>query len=386
MSSFCQSIVANPVVVLAATVLLSALPTYRGLKVVESPMLMRMEIDDAVFLKEKPLWNSCDQAWIGMPCNATDSVDEERHADVEPSFQLSRFVGELFGLILATLVLITSESAWRKRGAYEKPLSFLQCPYAYKSITPMTQVETEIINEAEIIDEETQEPEQHQALPTQDELDWISSARSGKRRLTEDVYKAAMQWWLQQPLAALILRITPQDQKLLKPVLDLSQRGQDKKASLLMEQIGRLDKLDREVRRSSCKHLVDSAASLSPLSRSPMNTASKTALMRKGIESYVTPGAHSHCSGEKAPYWHVPQKTNRNQFELGEKPFGVTSHHTSRIPQKTNRTHIKLGEHPFAAVASPQHSSRPLSDSQPLRRASQDSNQSLYEFGCACGA
>jgi hypothetical protein len=288
-----------------------------------------------------------------MPCNTTDAVGNEASADVKSSFQLSRFMGEFLGMILATVVLITSESAWRNRGANDKLLPFVG---GLLTCHPSTEDQTE-----EIVDEEAQQPEEHQqAQPTQDELDWISSARSGKMRLTEDVYKAALQWWLQQPLADMVDRITPQDQKLLKPVLDLSKRGQDEKAAHLMEQIGRLDKVDREARRSSAKHAVASTPPSSPISRSTMNTGARAALMRTAIESHATPVATSPCSDKKVPHWHVPQKTSRNR--------------------------IRLGEHPLAGVKV-LHTSRTLVGSQPIRQSSQEgSNHSLYEYGCACGA
>mmetsp|Transcript_84293 Transcript_84293/g.131613 ORF Transcript_84293/g.131613 Transcript_84293/m.131613 type:complete len:348 (+) Transcript_84293:97-1140(+) len=343
-----QDILASKVVssslarVLAATVLLAEFPRYSGLQSVDSPMLMRIQFDDAVLLKDKPLWHSCEQAWIGLPCNATDTSGDKRHVDVNSNFDVSLFVGKLIGLILAAVALITSESAWRKFGAHERQLPF----FGLHRCSPSTKEEAEIINEEQ---------------PAQEELDWISSARIGKIKLTEDVYKAAVQWWLQQPLLTIVDRILPQDQKLLKPVLELSQRGAVKKASSLMVQIGRLDRLDREVRHSSCKHIDESNFFVSsPLSRSAMDAGSSATLMRKAIELHALPDAcHHRSAGTVPPHWHVRQKTNRIQ--------------------------IRLGEHPLAGVAS-QHSSRPLVDSQPRRSSQEDNYLPLYEFSCACGA
>jgi hypothetical protein len=263
-------------------------------------------------------------------------------------------MGEFLGMILATVVLISSESAWRKRGANEKLLPFAGGLFTFH---PSPEEET-----GKNSDEEMQQLEQQQAQPaqgpTQDELDWVSSARSGEIRLTEDVYKAAQQWWLQQPLADILDRIAPEDQKLLKPVIDLSSNGHDKEASHLMEQIGRLDRLDRGLRRSSARPAASSPPS-SPLSRSILDTGERAALMRKAIESHATPVATGPCAAHKVPHWHIPQKTNRNR--------------------------IRLGEHPLAGVKV-HHSSRPPVDAQPLRRSSQDTNHSLYDFGCGCGA
>jgi hypothetical protein len=342
--------------IVAVTVFLSELPRYGGIKAVDSPMLMRMEVGDAMLLKDKPLWHSCEEAWVGAPCNATDAVGDERSADVKSNFQLSRFMGEFLGMILATVALISSEKTWRKRGANEKLLTFAGGLFAFH---PSSEEETEKNDK-----EEMQQPEQEQAPPTQgptqDELDWISSARSGKIRLTEDVYKAALQWWLQQPLADIFDRIAPEDQKLLKPVIDLSSSGHDEEAARLMEQVGRLDRLERGMRRSSAKPAAACTPPSSPLSRSSLDTGERAALMRKAIESHATPVATGPCADEKVPHWHIPQKTNRNRIRLGEHPLaGVKAHYSSRPPSV---------------------------DSQPLRRSSQDTNHSLYDFGCACGA
>jgi hypothetical protein len=267
-------------------------------------MVIPWEVKETDLLEDSSFWHhECENGWAGMSCNNTNSDDQATttNANVTSGHGISRTMGELLGVLLTTVAFITSESAWRKRGTITKAdTSSAGAQDAQKQSQKVDEQE----QEADIV-----------AGPSQAEMDWVTAARSGKVRLTEDVYKAAMQWWLDQPLADVVDKTSPEDQRILKPVIELMRRGQDEKASMLIEQVGRLDRMERDLQRSRSKVLSNSS-SVSPLSRRPSSPGISAGVLRNAIESSVLPLAQDISPKDKQRYWHTSWK--RPAMALGE--------------------------------------------------------------------
>lgn len=195
----------------------------------------------------------------------------------------SRWIGalsELAGMLITTAVSITLASFWKNKHSVSK-----------QGMEFGVVLENGAHHGAEDAQKTPETVLESQA--SQAELDWVDSARNGMLRLTDDVYCAAIQWWLEQPLTSIVDRIGPKDQALMKPVADLMELGRDKEANNLLEQIGRLDRMEREhqkISRTSSQPVRPS----SPLQRSSPDMKTSTAQLRKSVASYrVAPKANN---------------------------------------------------------------------------------------------
>lgn len=170
----------------------------------------------------------------------------------------------------------------------------------------------------EIDEDELQEPSQEldenalqenleEPLPTQAEFHWISSARSGEIKLTEDVYRAAVQWWLEQQHHDRFDWLSTEDQRLMKPIASSLHHGDVAKARVLLEKVGQLDKMER---LSGTQAVGCAIPTTVPLSRMPLSPAATAGQLRKAIESQMLPTGQVSNSPE-LPHWHMSWKYNR---------------------------------------------------------------------------
>jgi hypothetical protein len=143
-----------------------------------------------------------------------------------------------------------------------------------------------------------------EALPTQAEFDWITSARSGELNLTEDVFCAAVQWWLEQQHDDRFDWLSPGDQRLMTPISSSLRQSDMAKARVLLEKVGQLDKMERDLQRFGTPPDCATPAA-SPLSRAPLSTTISVDQLRKAIESHVIP------TDEAWAHWHMSWKQNR---------------------------------------------------------------------------
>jgi hypothetical protein len=143
-----------------------------------------------------------------------------------------------------------------------------------------------------------------EALPTEAEFDWITSARSGETTLTEEVFRAAIQWWLEQQHNDRFDWLSPEDQRLMKPILSFLHQADMAKAQVLLEKVGQLDKMERDLQRFGTP-LDCTTPATSPLSRAPLSTTISVDQLRKAIESHVTP------TDEAWAQFHMSWKQNR---------------------------------------------------------------------------
>lgn len=143
-------------------------------------------------------------------------------------------------------------------------------------------------------------------LPTQAEFDWVSSARSGQTKLTDEVYRAAVQWWLQQQHCDRFEWLSSEDQRLMKPVATSLQHGDVAKAHLLVEKLGQLDKVERDIQRGGTQAPGCATRETSPLSRASSSPTEAAARLRKAIESYMPPDDEAPSS-----HWHMSWKKKR---------------------------------------------------------------------------
>jgi len=147
--------------------------------------------------------------------------------------------------------------------------------------------------------------------PSQAELDFVHRARTGVIRLSDEIFSTTMQWFLQQPLQETELQdsLNPETRQLLRPVTELLKQGEEGKAHQLMEQIGRLDRIERDLReRQRIARQQDDQpvrSTQNPLSRAlpPRRLASS---LRNAIERYsgteaVDPWALSSIASYPGP-------------------------------------------------------------------------------------
>jgi hypothetical protein len=147
-------------------------------------------------------------------------------------------------------------------------------------------------------DETTEEPKLE---VSQSELDWITSARVGEIRLTDDVLCTAMQWWLDGPAFTMLDHLALGDQRLLRPVEKLLQEGRQKEAHELMEQIGRLDKMERELQHQRRTKRATPAIIGTPLGRSSPTLGVAATRMRSAIETRVPSSDLAHGKSLSQP-------------------------------------------------------------------------------------
>jgi hypothetical protein len=148
-------------------------------------------------------------------------------------------------------------------------------------------------------------------LPTQAEFDWVSSARSGEIKLTEDVYRAAVQWWFEQQRQDRFEWLSPEDQRLMSPIDASLHQGDVAKAHVLLEKVGQLDKMERDLQRSVAHTVGEAVPATTPLSRGPLSPTSATGQLRKAIESHMPP-SDQVLTSPALPYWHMSWKHNRS--------------------------------------------------------------------------
>jgi hypothetical protein len=175
----------------------------------------------------------------------------------------------------------------------------------------------DVAESSEDMDETELHDDLQESLPHQAEFDWVSAARNGEAILTEDVYRAAIQWWLEHQHQERLDWLSPQDQRLLRPVVSSSSDcGDVDKAYLLLEKIGLLDRMERDLQRfgaqpSSC------TSSMTPLARTPLSPTAAAAQLRMAIEAHVPPMREA---SSELPHWHMSWKYNRKP--LAEHLFG----------------------------------------------------------------
>jgi hypothetical protein len=189
------------------------------------------------------------------------------------SLGCGKVLSEFIGMLLTTAIAIALANSWKRK---------------HTGFTAESDC-TSVPNDTELeVQQESEEPPQE--LPSQAELDWVDAARAGAMRLTDEVYCAAVEWWLGFPLASTFKSMGSRDQKLFKPVSELVRQGRTEEGCNLMEQIGRLDRVERELLRPS-RSLGSQplqaamSTSRSPLCRSAPDLAVSAALMRKWAES-----------------------------------------------------------------------------------------------------
>jgi hypothetical protein len=230
-----------------------------------------------------------------MPCNGTAIYDH--NVDAKSG---SRALYELIAVTLFTIIFLTGEVSWRKRSTICK---------------------VEDASTGSDVDEADSDAEETRVFgATQAELDWIAAARSGSTRLTEDVYRAAMQWLINLPLADIVDRVSPEDRRLLKPVIELLRRGDEEKAFVVMEQVGSLDRMERLLQRSRAEVPHDDVSGESPLSRSlrsHRDPGKSAACLRQAIEHYVMPPAEDPYPTQKSPFGYMSWK--HSPISIGER-------------------------------------------------------------------
>jgi len=189
-----------------------------------------------------------------------------------------RALFEMAGVMVTAFVSVTMGNAWKKRS-----LPRSKFPRAALSAHDGAMVS----QDARSLPKESSAQQE----PSQAELDWVSAARAGALKLTDDVFSAAMQWLLEHPLSNTLDSMGSKDKQLMRPVSELLQRGRQQEAISLLEQIGRLDKLERDLQRGRAKTASTSGTS-SPLRRSSPDLSTSARRLRKSVESYRVSGAH----------------------------------------------------------------------------------------------
>lgn len=210
--------------------------------------------------------------WAGTSCMSEAGLEGWPESKSEhPQLGCMHTLTEMAGMLCTTAVLITIGNFWKKSQVKRTSKQDIQV-----GVPAQTQEQPQV---------------------TQAELDWISAARSGSLTLTDAVFAAAMEWWFETPCVRVLDRVASADQELLRPVEKLLRNGRDEEACHLVEQIGRLDKIERELRRSrrtqdATNRDVGSPLSrdLSPLSRGlpDLDTSAsllRSAIVRNGMES-----------------------------------------------------------------------------------------------------
>lgn len=313
-------------------------------------ILMRGEVSD--------LYTSQNASYVELGNNVATLGEAS-----DKSFSCMRILSEMTSILVTAFASITLANHWKKGSQSDKiEASERHAP------TEVAQSEG-----GEQMPEILSSPG-----PSQAELEWVNKARAGTIRLTDDVFSAAMQWWLEQPLSHSLDFLAPKDQQLLKPVSELLQVGRQQEACTLLEQVGTLDRMERELQRTKTSIPPDIGGT-SPLQRAPADPATEAGRLRRAIESYhVSPQRSDNSAarqiGRKAEESCRVVPIRPDSTALGVPPRGSASIVKIRRQVLSARTARRQANLQYASMGE-----------FDLPQSSYHDNSDLFSDKCGCG-